>query len=604
MKFVVLFASLISMSLCSEVTSDLNSYSNEAKQFGEAELLNLRTIFSKKNQRDEKNFEPKIQVKQQQIDVSNMQRAEDQGKVLSDEKYLEEGRPPSFFEEELDGFLRATEAYQKKKEEEVSTLLDDPIFNRADLFEKGSKLGIKIILEEMPKEEEKDSIDSCVESGKYQAFVKLNLDVSTQLKQVPGKVWVCKGHKIEREEKSPDRANTFRKRKLEELEKDSDIESSSVENRVEKVSLKKRKVCISYQHKDGFKCENSYLGDRLVQVVEENDCWSPEDFHFYNHLKENAECRVEFEQFSEEGETRLIENHPVYRASWEKRICFSCGIKEDPKCQILRKNGGKLVGKKCLQETDHGECQYWHKDYELPESKKALESRVVLNPDDIWGVGDEFTSIYEKNRDFGSVMASLSLLGDLKKEVQKNPQDLNLKLKIFEGQPFICKKNKLQNALYDCCGSLSGGLIKLGIMDCNAHEKELQKAREDGRTTWIGKQKKLTLEGWSETNCYCVFPTKLARIVQEYSRTKGVAVRSKDFPWGTIESPNCDGLSLEQLISLDFEEMDLSELMGDFVKENTQRSSSRDTDRHLSELNPNEMEIEAKELMQGMVENE
>ena len=64
---------------------------------------------------------------------------------------------------------------------------------------------------------------------------------------------------------------------------------------------------------------------------------------------------------------------------------------------------------------------------------------------------------------------------------------------------------------------------------------------------------------------YCCFPTKLARIIQEEGH------KQLGISWGKPEDPNCQGLTLAQLQSLNFEQMDFT----DFIEEIQEKIDSQ-----------------------------
>jgi conjugal transfer mating pair stabilization protein TraN len=58
---------------------------------------------------------------------------------------------------------------------------------------------------------------------------------------------------------------------------------------------------------------------------------------------------------------------------------------------------------------------------------------------------------------------------------------------------------------------------------------------------------------------YCCFGTKLARLIQEAGH------QQLGLSWGSPQSPQCQGLSPEQLSRLDFSKVDFSELFQDIA---------------------------------------
>jgi conjugal transfer mating pair stabilization protein TraN len=74
---------------------------------------------------------------------------------------------------------------------------------------------------------------------------------------------------------------------------------------------------------------------------------------------------------------------------------------------------------------------------------------------------------------------------------------------------------------------------------------------------YVGKKQKGKFLGlWRKVNAvYCCFNSILARIVHEQGRPQiGIG-------WGTAKAPNCRGFTPEELASIDFSQVDLSEYM-------------------------------------------
>ena len=61
---------------------------------------------------------------------------------------------------------------------------------------------------------------------------------------------------------------------------------------------------------------------------------------------------------------------------------------------------------------------------------------------------------------------------------------------------------------------------------------------------------------------YCVFNSRLGRIIQEQGRLQLQAF-APDGRWGDAEHPNCRGFTPEEFQMLDFSQMDLSEYFQD-----------------------------------------
>ena len=119
-------------------------------------------------------------------------------------------------------------------------------------------------------------------------------------------------------------------------------------------------------------------------------------------------------------------------------------------------------------------------------------------------------------------------------------------LRFFKGTRQTCHIKLF--GLANCCKN-SGLLIGLG--DCSASERELAEERNAGNTHYLGKYcSRRTFFGVCirRSRAWCVFGSKLGRILQQQGRTQlGIG-------WS-----DCRGFSVAEIEGIDFERLDLSE---------------------------------------------
>lgn len=94
------------------------------------------------------------------------------------------------------------------------------------------------------------------------------------------------------------------------------------------------------------------------------------------------------------------------------------------------------------------------------------------------------------------------------------------------------------------------------IWKCSMDELSLGIDKDLKKTVYIGSYcaKKIKFIGCIEKReSYCVFPSPIARIINEQAR------KQLGISWGSPENPNCAGISLDQLAMLDWDKIDMSE---------------------------------------------
>ena len=97
-------------------------------------------------------------------------------------------------------------------------------------------------------------------------------------------------------------------------------------------------------------------------------------------------------------------------------------------------------------------------------------------------------------------------------------------------------------------------------MKRNQEEKQLGLARGQQRAIDIGRYCAESLLGvcYRTKRVFCVFKSKMAKIVQEQGRAQQLGIN-----FGSAHNPECGGLRPGQLQQLDFEYIDLSMLYAD-----------------------------------------
>lgn len=573
--------------------------SQQAKKLGEegnAKLLNLFSQGIIKTE-DHSYLAPSL------FDVNDLLSENDKGKLLTAEdaeEKIQKETLPTFFEKELTHFLEEAKKKDEEREAKGEKLEGTEPFltkSREIIEEPLSQEGVSISKWGGPQEQ--DHLVTCQEGGAFQAFVSLHLNVKKGQKKKEVKTWVCKGHGEAKQFEgsgSTGNAKKFFTDKLNELQQNPNIDKDSIALISHKYGWRSQntEVKYCYSHIEGYQCDKAKPHSKTITERYEEDIWEPDDKEFYKSLSTNSNCKLLSEKIIEPGETKSIEGQSVYREVWAKKLCYQCSFLESESCKNLRENG-VLVGKRCLKENSQSQCELWEKTYDIAALKQGGLDIVDFSNLGIWGAQDEFDKTYPPNKDFGEVITTLSVFSDMKEELSEKPVDINLDLRVFGGKAFKCKKNKFDHFFYDCCGTLDGGLIKMNIVDCDSEEKLLQKARQEGRAIWVDKKKSLSLEGFSESNCYCVFPTKLARIVQEFARKK-FPEYDPLHPFGDLKNPDCSGITLDQLTDLDFEEIDLSEVIGDLKEKITQKGLGK-------KLNDISKEITSEDLYQNVESN-
>ena len=303
------------------------------------------------------------------------------------------------------------------------------------------------------------------------------------------------------------------------------------------------------------------------------------------------------------GETVCVNRKKTYR-------CVGPRV-EGRGCAELRADGCHQTGAECvLWSNEHperpdppganlGACLVHENFYECPRSVRLCRKKTSVL--DCGGEircatgADCFDTATSQSADFPGTAARMAMLSDMERcmattrdgevspggygplEVDKAagitaaPIDCSDgaagKVSIFKGKRYRCDLN-LAGFIQNCCKRK--GLFR-GY--CPQSTRELRARRDGARACrYVGIHKKKVLGiTIKKRKVYCCFNSKMARLVHEQGRAqligKGLWKTAAGGGWGTAKSPNCGGMTAEQLQKIDFDAIDFSEVYGDIFDE-------------------------------------
>lgn len=155
---------------------------------------------------------------------------------------------------------------------------------------------------------------------------------------------------------------------------------------------------------------------------------------------------------------------------------------------------------------------------------------------------------------FGQAVSALAAVASAGKDVAAlNGENV----RAFTGKAKSCKKMAV--GFNNCCKD-SGWGQDVGLASCSSDEKALGKAKEKKLTVYVGEYCSNKVLGvcLEKKRGYCQFDSKLARIVQEQGRRDQLGVG-----FGSGKSPDCRGITVDELQKLDFGAMNFSDFYSD-----------------------------------------
>lgn len=139
-------------------------------------------------------------------------------------------------------------------------------------------------------------------------------------------------------------------------------------------------------------------------------------------------------------------------------------------------------------------------------------------------------------------------------------------IRIFNGNGASCRPPGSDTGLFNCCSNGSSSIVNF-LKNCDASERALNDARDNGQTHFVGSQctRSVPLLGCvQQENVYCAFSGKLSRIIHEQGRPQ-INTYAPSGNWGSAGTPNCGGFTPEDFQMIDFGQIDLSDYFGDIT---------------------------------------
>jgi chemotaxis protein histidine kinase CheA len=315
-----------------------------------------------------------------------------------------------------------------------------------------------------------------------------------------------------------------------------------------------------------YKCGGCRGGDYVItqhKKVEATDKWI-DGCTVLEDLTEKGLCRYESKITSTKNETKTIQGEPINRDHFEEHYRYTC-FKAPPvsnSCAGLREKGCFQIDSKCKEQARLEKvgdvCVLWEQTYSCPSGKKSLKSYRASSKENptqtslFCLTGNCADTSFEANNEMMNAMSHLYAL----REVQNDLRDFKV---IFKGTHRWCTRNCLD--FRDCCGDGKGWGVSLHLSSCDAKEIELKTLRDKRLCVQIGtycaERDAIFNSCLRKKTTFCCYGTKMARLIQENGRAQlGIG-------FGSPESPNCEGLSPEQLSRIDFSKINFSEIFED-----------------------------------------
>jgi len=296
------------------------------------------------------------------------------------------------------------------------------------------------------------------------------------------------------------------------------------------------------------------VNDLTYEVVYKNSCSESEmDNHHENAVKLSEQCLSNDKTRTFEKDGKLFN---INAECWDKNEVYAISDASDNECKKYDDNPNCTVGERqCLSYLGDS-CTRFRLKYQCQHITKT--DGVVCGDKFFCSDGSCADLEGSQNADFGHAISQLASLAQAGKDIGLDAQNL----RAFSGRPMACRKSGF--GFSDCCKD-SGWGHKAGIAHCSSEENLLGRAKEKNTAIYVGTycSKKVLKHCVQRKSSYCVFDSKLARIIQYQGRSGQLGVG-----FGGAKNPDCRGLTVDELQRLNFNSMDYSDFYSE-LQENT-----------------------------------
>ncbi|TCZ24177.1 type-F conjugative transfer system mating-pair stabilization protein TraN [Pantoea agglomerans] len=286
-----------------------------------------------------------------------------------------------------------------------------------------------------------------------------------------------------------------------------------------------------------------------VQMLTDTQVWVPEVVWSENCPFDKAEGSLTGTVCTEPGgdKTVTVDGKPyvVHQDCWAYRDSYLTQSESEGTCRAYIHNAAcNVVNQQCVDQGD-GACLHANITYSC-ETKMKGEGQVC--GDELFCTdGSCVLDNNGKNDMFAKAASELAAVAAAGKDVAElNSNDV----KIFTGKGVSCKK--FAAGFSNCCKDSGWGQDQ-GLASCSSDEKALGKAKEKRLTVYVGEycSKKVLGICIEKKRGYCEFDSKLAQIVQQQGRSWQLGIG-----FGSGKSPDCRGITPEELQKIDFSKID------------------------------------------------
>lgn len=260
---------------------------------------------------------------------------------------------------------------------------------------------------------------------------------------------------------------------------------------------------------------------------------------------------------TEAGGTKTPEyggkKYPVYSDCWQYTDDYIAQDADNGSCDSLMKNPACTLAKTTCTEQSGAACL---REQAVFSCEKKISASGQLCGMELVCTGGECDRIKNDNvNDFQKAVSSLAALAAAGEDVAALNDDVNVRA--FTGRGQSCRKAAA--GFSNCCKN-SGWGNDTGLAGCDSEEKAIGKAKDRKLAIYVDSycSKKVLGVCLQKKEGYCVFDSKLAKIVQEQGRGGQLGIG-----FGSGDNPDCRGITVSELQSVRFDDINFADFYED-----------------------------------------
>ena len=289
-----------------------------------------------------------------------------------------------------------------------------------------------------------------------------------------------------------------------------------------------------------------------------------------NRFTSNYPCSDSVKTCISSG-TRIIDGFAVHKDCWEWSYKKTCNYPSKDDCKNY--NHCYLVADlPCLLRDSLGNCVNLQREFSCKSWQPVTIDKELVRTGLVEKEGKEklvckglhcidgncFDKSYLTDDDMLDSVSKLYAISQM-----KDAKDLNFSL--FSGFAQSCSK-KAANYTNCCSSSLKFWGKNLGA-GCTKDEVDLIEKRQKNLCEYACKENKQTMGVTTVVkHHYCCFGNLFNKVIQVEGRKQLFPFKARDQLFNNNGQPDCRGLTLSELMSLDFNKMDFSEFYAEIVK--------------------------------------